>query len=245
VKIHSSDYVTSAPSLKECPDFQGTPELVLVGRSNVGKSSFINSMTQRKNLARTSNTPGKTRYINFYTIVYARQGGTDKLMFVDLPGYGYAKISKAEQEKWRQNLEAYLGKRQSIRLVIQMIDGRHGPQNNDIQMHEWLQFHGRQVQVVLTKIDKLSKNEIAQSVALTARLLDVTPADVIAYSAETHLGRDKAWQALLAVLAKPAVPFEPASDDDPDAAEGLEPDYDSDYGAFPDFGKPLQSPDSN
>ena len=239
MKIFTADYITSAPSLKECPDFQGTPEMVLVGRSNVGKSSFINSMTQRKNLARTSNTPGKTRYINFYSIVYGKSGA-DKLLFVDLPGYGYAKISKAEQEKWRLNLEAYLGKRASIRLVIQMIDGRHGPQNNDIQMHEWLQFHGRRVQVVLTKIDKLSKNDIAKSVAQTARLLDSAPEDVITYSAETHLGRDKAWQALQSVLAAPVIPFEPVS-----AGEGEEDeDYLSpeagEYGAFPEFGKPLQ-----
>jgi GTP-binding protein len=210
VKIHTSTYITSAPSLKECPEFQGAPEMVLVGRSNVGKSSFINSMTQRKNLARTSNTPGKTRYINFYDIRYAKpgapQGVTDQLLFVDLPGYGYAKISKTEQEKWRRNLEAYLGKRQPIRLVIQMIDARHGPQDNDIQMYEWLQFHGRRVQVVLTKIDKLSKNEIAATVSKTAHLLDVTPADVLPYSAETHLGRDKAWQAMLSVLSMPALP---------------------------------------
>jgi GTP-binding protein len=211
MKIRTAEYVISAPSLKECPDFNGTPELVLVGRSNVGKSSFINSMVQRKNLARTSNTPGKTRYINFYAITYDAPGtpaksAPKKLLFVDLPGYGYAKISKSEQEKWRKNLEAYLSKRDPIRLVIQLIDGRHGPQENDIQMYEWLQYHGKQVQVVLTKVDKLSKNEVAKQVALTARLLDVTPADVIAYSAENHLGRDAAWAQLSEVLKQPLLP---------------------------------------
>jgi GTP-binding protein len=211
MKIHNAHYITSAPSLKECPDFQGAPEFVLVGRSNVGKSSFINSMTQRKNLARTSNTPGKTRYINFYDIRYAKPGApagtTDQLLFVDLPGYGYAKISKSEQEKWRRNLEAYLGKREPIRLVVQLIDARHGPQDNDIQMYEWLQYHGRRVQIILTKIDKLSKNEIAQAVAKTARLLDVTPPDVIPFSSETHLGRDKAWQTITHILAEPQFLF--------------------------------------
>jgi GTP-binding protein len=239
VKIHTATYVTSAPSLKECPDFQGAPEMVLVGRSNVGKSSFINSLTQRKNLARTSNTPGKTRYINFYDIVYAKPGApagiTDKLLFVDLPGYGYAKISKSEQEKWRRNLEAYLGKRDPIRLVIQLIDGRHGPQDNDIQMHEWLQYHGRRVQIVLTKIDKLSKNEVGKSVAKTARLLDATPEDVIPFSSETHAGRDKAWQAITAVLASAPIPMASAADVD----EEFDEDFDG-YGAFPQFGKPLQ-----
>lgn len=241
MKIHTANYVTSAPSLKECPDFKGTPEMVLVGRSNVGKSSFINSMTQRKNLARTSNTPGKTRYINFYDIVYAKPGAsagtTDKLLFVDLPGYGYAKISKSEQEKWRRNLEAYLGKRDPIRLVIQLIDSRHGPQDNDIQMYEWLQYHGRRVQVILTKIDKLSKNEVAKAVATTARLLDVTPADVIPFSSETHLGRDKAWQAVTAVLASSPIPMASVED-----VEAFDEDFEG-YGAFPQFGKPLQHAD--
>jgi GTP-binding protein len=214
MKIRNADYIISAPSLKECPDFNGTPELVLVGRSNVGKSSFINSMVQRKNLARTSNTPGKTRYINFYDIGYEKpdtpkdaKAVVEKLLFVDLPGYGYAKISKSEQEKWRKNLEAYLTKRNSIRLVIQLIDGRHGPQENDIQMYEWLQYHGKRVQIILTKIDKLSRREIDKQIALTAKLLDVTPPDVIAYSAENHTGRDKAWQSLLSVLAQNPVPF--------------------------------------
>lgn len=216
MKIYNANYIISAPSLKDCPDFQNTPELVLVGRSNVGKSSFINSMTLRKNLARTSNTPGKTRYINFYDIVYAQpgapEGTTSKLLFVDLPGYGYAKISKSEQEKWRKHLEAYLSKRQSIRLVIQLIDARHGPQENDVQMYEWLQYHGRQVQIILTKTDKLSRNEIAKQVALTAQLLDVTPEDVLPYSSEKNQGREKAWNLLCSVLAKgplPSVTAEP------------------------------------
>jgi GTP-binding protein len=130
-----------------------------------------------------------------------------KLLFVDLPGYGYAKISKTEQEKWRKNLEAYITKREPIRLVIQLIDARHGPQENDIQMYEWLQYHGKRVQVVLTKIDKLSRNEIAKQVALTARLLDVTPADVIAFSAENHTGRDAAWTQLSEVLRQPMLPL--------------------------------------
>src|SRR5579872_3826765 len=116
MKILQAEYLLSAPALKDCPDLGSTPEIVLVGRSNVGKSSWINSLLYRKNLARTSNTPGKTRYINFYPVQYSE--GPDKpasqLIFVDLPGYGYAKISKSQQQEWQHQLENYLLKRDNI-----------------------------------------------------------------------------------------------------------------------------------
>jgi GTP-binding protein len=212
MKIHTADYIKSAPSLKECPDFGATPELALVGRSNVGKSSFINSLTQRKNLARTSNTPGKTRYINFYAITYSHPGATgsgasgkdpERLIFVDLPGYGYAKVSHAEQERWRTNLEAYLARRDGLRGVIQMIDARHGPQDNDIRMFEWLQFHGKRTIVVMTKTDKLNRAERSKNTAAIAHALGLDAASILSYSAETHQGRDVAWQTIQSVL----IPF--------------------------------------
>jgi GTP-binding protein len=200
VKIHRADYVISAPSLKHCPDFEGVAEIVLVGRSNVGKSSFINSLTQRKNLARTSNTPGKTRHINFYDIE-ASETALDaepvRVILVDLPGYGYARISKSEQEKWRKNLEAYLSKREAIRLIVQLIDSRHGPQANDIQMAEWLAYHQKPTQVILTKADKISRNELAKQVVQTSKTLGIPAPQILTYSAETHAGRDEAWRRLL------------------------------------------------
>lgn len=227
VKIHAADYITSAPGLRECPDTGGAPEIVLVGRSNVGKSSFINSMTGRKNLARTSNTPGKTRHLNFYRIEYTipaeigegpqlltsaasltdvdtrRVNGSPadnarrSLYFVDLPGYGYAKVSKSEQQQWQRNLQNYLLKRESIVLVIQLIDARHGALDSDIQMFEWLQRHGRRTQVLLTKTDKLSRNETTRHLAATAQALDLLPADILPFSAETHLNREAIWRMVI------------------------------------------------
>lgn len=204
MKIHTAEYVKSAPGLKDCPDFQA-PEIVLVGRSNVGKSSFINSLLQRKSLAKTSNTPGKTRYINFYRVELSRREGEKQLLiFADLPGYGYAKVSKTEQEQWRKNLENYLSQRKAISLVVQLIDSRHGAQDSDIRMFEWLQYHGLPVQVILTKIDKIGRNEAEKHKKTTARALDSDPAGILVYSAVSHSGRDQAWQRIFERLDAPA-----------------------------------------
>lgn len=208
MKIHVAEYVKSAPGLKDVPDFGNAPEIVFVGRSNVGKSSFINSLLQRKNLAQTSNTPGKTRYINLYRVELSRrEGAREPLIFADLPGYGFAKVSKTEQEKWRRNMEAYLSRREPIRLAVQLIDGRHGLQDSDISMYEWLQFHGRPVLVVLTKTDKISRNEVEKQKAATSRALDCGTRGILAYSSETHAGRDEAWRRLFEAIetSTPAV----------------------------------------
>jgi len=177
MKITKSEFITSADSIKTCPELN-LPEIAMIGRSNVGKSSFINALCKRKNLARTSNTPGKTRLINFYKI-------NDDFVMVDLPGYGYAKLSKTEQQKWKKHLEKYLTQRKEIVTVIQLIDARHDVQNNDFQMREWLNFHGLNIITVATKIDTLSRNESQKSVKNISSELNC---EVIAFSAKSGEG---------------------------------------------------------
>lgn len=193
--VKSAEFIKSAPGIKDAPDFNGLPEIVFVGRSNVGKSSVINSLLQRKNLAKTSNTPGKTRLINFYLI-------NEALVLVDLPGYGYAKVSHAEQESWRIKLEQFLTQREPLQLVIHLIDIRHGPQPSDIQMFEWLNFHQLPALVILTKTDKLTKSQVVTQTKKSAQALGLALEDVIPYSAVTHAQRDLLWKRINASQAQ-------------------------------------------
>lgn len=182
IKIASAAFVTSAPSLKEAPTWT-LPEIAMVGRSNVGKSSFINTLVGRKNLAKTSNTPGKTRLINFYEI-------NEAFSLVDLPGYGYAKVSKTMQAQWQRDLQTYLEKRRNLILVIQLIDARHGPQDSDEQMLAWLEHREIPTVLVLTKADKISRNDLGKQVQQTAKKLELRPDQVFTFSAETGWGKD-------------------------------------------------------
>lgn len=156
MKILNPVFLKSSDCLKNCPDLN-VPEIALIGRSNVGKSSFINKICNRKNLAKTSNTPGKTRLMNYFLI-------DEKFAIVDLPGYGFAKVSQKEQAKWRMELENYLLKRDNLAFVIQFIDGRHDVQKNDLQMREWLGYHGLEVYTIITKMDYVPKSQVLKTV---------------------------------------------------------------------------------
>ena len=151
-KFLTGKFIISAEKLSQCPEF-GLAEFPLLGRSNVGKSSFINGLANHKKLAKTSNTPGKTRLINFFDF-------SGKFMIADLPGYGYAKVSREAQNKWQKYLEEYLLKREEIRTLVQLIDGRHEIQKNDYQMREWVLAYNLPVITVVTKIDYVPKNKI-------------------------------------------------------------------------------------
>ncbi|MDE2731499.1 MAG: ribosome biogenesis GTP-binding protein YihA/YsxC [Bacteroidota bacterium] len=183
MKIRDIRYVTSASRLDEMPD-TGWPEVAIIGRSNVGKSSLLNMLVRRKKLARISAKPGRTRTFNFY-------GADDSLFFVDVPGFGYAKVSKATRHQWRQQIERYLRDRSPLRLVLHLVDGRHPPGELDQTVMYLLESCGILKVIVLTKMDKLSGNGRAQSIRRVSRLLSErgmgTP--VVASSARTGLGR--------------------------------------------------------
>lgn len=148
----NAKFIISAEKLSQCPNFT-LPEFPLLGRSNVGKSSFINCLSNNKKLAKTSNTPGKTRLINFFNF-------SEKFMIADLPGYGYAKVSKEAQARWQRYLEEYLLKREQICSLVQLVDGRHDLQKNDLQMREWVEAYNLPIFTVITKMDYVPKNKV-------------------------------------------------------------------------------------
>lgn len=153
----SGNFVISAEKLSQCPTFN-LPEFALLGRSNVGKSSFINRMSNNKKLAKTSNTPGKTRLINFFNM-------SEQFIIADLPGYGYAKISKETQARWQKHLEEYLLNRSEIKSLIQFIDARHDIQKNDIQMREWVEAYSLPIFTIVTKVDYVKRSEIQKIIS--------------------------------------------------------------------------------
>ncbi|SJZ79496.1 GTP-binding protein [Pilibacter termitis] len=193
MNIHNAEIVISAVSPAQYPE-SDLPEIALAGRSNVGKSSFINTLLGRKNLARTSSKPGKTQTLNFYNI-------DDTLHFVDVPGYGYAKVSKTERAKWGKMIETYLTTRENLRAVVSLVDLRHDPSQEDIQMYEFLKYYDIPVIVVATKADKIARGKLNKHEAAIKRKLDFDKTDkFITFSSVTKDGTQEAWQAILSAI---------------------------------------------
>jgi len=187
--VNNVSLTISAVSPAQYPK-ENLPEIAFVGRSNVGKSSLINKMVNRKNLARISSKPGKTATINFYNV-------ENKLYFVDLPGYGYAKVSKTEKQKWGQMIEKYLSNREQLVQVILLVDSRHKQTEDDVIMMNWIrQFDFRAI-VVATKIDKLPKSQREEKMELIKDTLQITEEDIIVtFSAETGEGKEELWDII-------------------------------------------------
>lgn len=186
MKIINSDLHAIAVEPNGYPQDE-LPEIAFVGRSNVGKSSFINSMINRRNLARTSGKPGKTRTINFYII-------NENFRFVDLPGYGYAKVSKSEQEKWREIIDQYLSGRENLKEVVLIVDIRHSPTEQDVTMYNWIKSFGYRGIVIATKADKISKGNFQKHEKMIAKRLGVEDRSlIIPYSSTNKSNVEKAW----------------------------------------------------
>ena len=192
MKITSAEFIKSAFEEAHWTT-DGLPEIAFLGRSNVGKSSLLNSLLQRKGLARTSNTPGRTQSINFFLI-------NERFYFADLPGYGYARVSKMMRSDWGKMAEEYLTKRRELVLFIQLVDSRHAPTTLDQNLHEWLQFHQKNSIVVATKSDKLSSNGLNKSLAEIERTLPESK--IISFSAQTGKGRETVWREIENALAR-------------------------------------------
>lgn len=166
------------------------PEIALAGRSNVGKSSLINKMIHRKSEARTSQHPGKTQTLNFYLI-------NEELIFVDVPGYGYAKVSKKQREQWGIMIETYLTERGVLRAVILIVDVRHPPTKDDVLMYDWLKHFGIPVIIVATKADKIKKSQQDRHLKVVRETLKMDAADeLVLFSSETGAGKEQVWKLI-------------------------------------------------
>ena len=189
VNTHNADILLSATNKSHYPQDE-IPEVALAGRSNVGKSSFINTMLNRKNLARTSGKPGKTQLLNFFNI-------DDKLRFVDVPGYGYARVSKKEREKWGKMIEEYLTTRDNLRAVVSLVDLRHEPSADDVQMYEFLKYYEIPVILVATKADKIPRGKWNKHESMIKKKLDFDKTDTfIIFSSVNKTGVEEAWNAI-------------------------------------------------
>jgi GTP-binding protein len=206
MKVMDARFMIGAMNLAQLPT-DGKPEIALVGRSNVGKSSLINALIGRKNLARTSNQPGKTRQMNYYLI-------NDTFYFVDLPGYGYAKVSKSEQEKWGKLIERYLRERKTLLGVFQLIDSRHEPAESDVHMYQWLADQGLYTAVAATKVDKIARGLWQKSAGVIRRKIQLrTHHPLILFSTETKAGCEEMWAVIEALLKAADIQPEPKPGD--------------------------------
>jgi GTP-binding protein len=194
MKIKSATFIISATNPSQYPR-HSLPEIAFIGRSNVGKSSLINSLAEKKSLAKTSATPGKTRLINFFNV-------NEELCLVDLPGYGYAKVSKELAESWRPMAETYLLKRENLRGIVLILDIRHAPTPDDQSMKTWLDYHHIKTIAVATKADKLTKNQAVSRLKQIEKLLPTLEGEpLISFSAITGEGKKEIWKAIEKVMS--------------------------------------------
>lgn len=193
--IRRANFITSLDSLRDYPG-RGLPEVAMVGKSNVGKSSMINRITNNGKLARISSEPGKTRLINLFNL-------NDQIILVDLPGYGFAKVSRDEKNRWAGMIEGYLSKSDTLKKVLMLVDMRHQPTADDVTMIEYLRHYEIPFQIIATKADKLSRAERGRSMPVICRTLAVQPWQVIPFSSQDGTGRDQVLDLFEELLPPP------------------------------------------
>ncbi|MEA5007379.1 ribosome biogenesis GTP-binding protein YihA/YsxC [Clostridium tyrobutyricum] len=167
VEIKQAEFIISAVKKNQYPN-DNFKEIAFVGRSNVGKSSLINTIVNRRKLVKVSSSPGKTRLVNFFMI-------NNEFYFVDLPGYGYAKVSKSEKDKWSKIIETYLVGRHQLKAIVLLVDSRHKPTNDDIMMYKWIEYYKYKILIVATKIDKISKNQLNKNLDIIRNSFGLKP----------------------------------------------------------------------
>jgi GTP-binding protein len=192
MKVTSAEFIKSATKPSEYPT-ANFPEVAMAGKSNVGKSSLINVLVNRKNLARTSSSPGRTQLINFFRV-------NGKISLVDLPGYGYSKVPLEVRKTWKPMVESYLQTRQEIRLVVLILDARRGVAPDDLALLDWLDYHGIPCTIVLTKADKLSQIERARQKKALAEISLLSGKTLLFFSAVTGEGKDELWKLIQGYL---------------------------------------------
>jgi GTP-binding protein len=193
--IQNTYFVAGATGLGNCPD-SAWPEIAFVGRSNVGKSSLINTLLNRKGLVRTSSTPGRTQMLNFFAV-------NEKLHFVDLPGYGFARAPRAVREKWQPMIRTYLSRRENLKAVVWLLDARREPSREDLQFLDWLEEAGRPTIPVVTKVDKLSRNELSRQLAVITGATNLDREAFTTFSAVTREGCAELWERIAAAIDEP------------------------------------------
>lgn len=194
MKITQAQFVISAVKPHQYPE-DALPEIALAGRSNVGKSSLINKLILRKNLARTSSQPGKTQQLNYYRV-------NDMIYLVDFPGYGYAKVSKTQREQFGEMIERYIRDREPLKLQLLVIDIRHEPSQQDQQMYKWLKHYDIPTCIVVTKADKIPRSKWDKHIKMIKKTLEADPRDsVVLFSSESGLGREQLWEVITEAIA--------------------------------------------